>query len=154
MVRATGARITRPRVEILAVLLAAERTLSHHELASRINGALGIDRVTVYRVLDWLSEKGLAHKISGADRVWRYNAAERAHPASHAHFECERCGSVICLDALGAKPRIRVPRGYVSREVALTVKGICAACVQARPRTRGGLKSSGAPHSRRLSPGT
>ena len=65
MVRDTGARTTRPRVAILAVLLAAERALSHNEVERRVNSAFGIDRVTVYRVLDWLSGQGLAHKIAG-----------------------------------------------------------------------------------------
>lgn len=136
MLRETGARLTRPRVEILAVLLAAERALSHHEVESRINGALGIDRVTVYRVLDWLSAKGLAHKISGEDRVWRYNAAEHARSQAHAHFQCERCGTVICLDESDEELRVRVPRGFVSHEIALTVKGYCATCVHAQGPAR------------------
>jgi Fur family ferric uptake transcriptional regulator len=118
------------------VLLAAERALSHNEVERRIDSGVGIDRVTVYRVLDWLSENGLAHKIAGEDRVWRYNAAGHAHPASHAHFQCERCGTVICLDEQGKKPRVRVPRGFVSRDVALTVKGYCAACVHAGSPSR------------------
>ena len=136
MVRETGERLTRPRVEILAVLLAAERALSHHEVESRINASLGIDRVTVYRVLDWLSEKGLAHRIAGADRVSRYNAAEHAHSRAHAHFECERCGTVICLDEQDNALRVRVPRGFVSHEIALTVKGYCATCVHAHGAAR------------------
>jgi Fur family ferric uptake transcriptional regulator len=131
MVRATGARITRPRVAILAALLASDRALSHHEVESQLNRALGIDRVTVYRVLDWLSAHGLAHKIAGEDRVWRYNAAEHAHSRAHAHFQCERCSTVICLDEPQRELRVRVPRGFVSHEIALTVKGYCAACVHA-----------------------
>jgi len=131
MVRKTGARITRPRVEILGVLLAAERALSHHEVESRINRAIAIDRVTVYRVLDWLSCSGLAHRIAGEDRVARYNAAERAHAGSHAHFQCERCGTVVCLDEDDEKPRVRVPRGFVPHAIALTVKGYCATCAHA-----------------------
>lgn len=135
MVRATGARITRPRVEILAVLLASNRALSHHEVEKHIDRALGIDRVTVYRVLDWLSAQGLAHKIAGEDRVRRYNAAEHAH-RSHAHFQCERCSTVICLDEPRRGLRVRVPRGFVSHEIALTVKGYCATCVHAESASR------------------
>ena len=131
MVRATGARITRPRVEILAVLLASDRALSHHQVEKHVNRALGIDRVTVYRVLDWLSTRGLAHKIAGEDRLWRYNAAEHAHSQSHAHFQCERCGTVICLDEPHRELRVRVPRDFVSHEIALTIKGYCASCVHA-----------------------
>ena len=128
LIRATGARITRPRVEVLAVLLAAERALSHHEVEQRLNASLGIDRVTVYRVLDWLREQGLAHRIAGEDRVSRYNAAGEEHSHSHAHFHCERCGTVICLDEPERTLRVRVPHGFVSRDVALTVKGYCASC--------------------------
>lgn len=128
MLRATGERVTTPRVEILSVLLASDRALSHHEVEKRLNRGLGIDRVTVYRVLDWLSAHGLAHKIAGEDRVSRYNAAEHAHQ-SHAHFHCERCGTVICLDEPQRGLRVRIPRGFVSHEIALTVKGRCAACV-------------------------
>lgn len=135
MIRATGARITRQRVEILAVLLASDRALSHHEVEKRLNRAFGIDRVTVYRVLDWLAANGLAHKIAGEDRVWRYNAAENAH-RSHAHFQCERCSTVICLDEPRRGFRVRVPRGFVSHEVALTVKGYCAGCVHGESAKR------------------
>lgn len=129
MLRAAGARVTRPRVVILAALLASDRALSHHEVEKRLDRGPGIDRVTVYRVLDWLSAHGLAHKIAGEDRVSRYNAAEHAH-RSHAHFQCERCGTVICLDEPQRGLRVRVPRGFVSHEIALTVKGHCAACTR------------------------
>ena len=133
MIRDAGARVTRPRIEILAVLLAGERALSHREVELRLSPRHGIDRVTVYRVLDWLNREGLAHKIAGDDRVWRFNAAERAHP-SHAHFHCGRCGNVVCLDELKEKPRIRIPRGFAPHEFVLTVKGLCATCLHGGPR--------------------
>lgn len=137
MIREIGARVTRSRIEILAVLLAAERALSHHEVERRINKPLRIDRVTVYRVLDWLNENALAHRIAGEDRISRYNAAEHAHSRSHAHFQCQRCRTVICLDEPVRQLLVRVPRGFVSREVGLTVKGYCARCADAgRPARR------------------
>ena len=118
-------------MEVLAVLLAAERALTHHEVERRINRRLGVDRVTVYRVLDWLTGQNLAHKIAGEDRVWRFNAAsdesERSH--SHAHFTCNRCGEVICLGEVRAARGIQLPSGYRSQDVQLTVRGLCAGCV-------------------------
>ena len=150
LVRQTGARTTRPRVEILAVLLAAERALSHNEVERRVNSTLGIDRVTVYRVLDWLGEHGLAHRIAGEDRVSRYNAVAHTRSRSHAHFQCERCGTVICLDELGAGPRVRVPRGFVLHDIALTVKGFCARCGHhGRGRTPDALRTRAGGRSRR-----
>jgi Fur family ferric uptake transcriptional regulator len=132
MIREAGARVTRARIEVLAVLLEAERALTHHEVERRLNRSLGVDRVTVYRVLDWLSGSGLAHKIAGDDRVSRYNAAERAHSRAHAHFHCGRCSTVVCLDDTDAPKAVPLPRGFVSHEVVLTVKGLCATCAHTR----------------------
>jgi len=135
-IRRTGARVTRARVEVLAALLAAERALTHHEVEGRINRDLGVDRVTVYRVLEWLTSRGLAHKIAGDDRVWRFNAAndERGRSHAHAHFKCNNCGEVICLDEVRAARSVKLPSGYRSQEVELTVKGLCAECLPARKR--------------------
>ncbi|MDB5922640.1 MAG: transcriptional repressor [Betaproteobacteria bacterium] len=132
MIRESGARVTRARVEVLAVLLKAERALSHHDVERRLNRSLGVDRVTVYRVLDWLSGCGLAHKIAGEDRISRYNAAEHAHSRAHAHFQCGRCGTVVCLDDADAPTEVPVPTGFVPHEVVLTVKGLCATCAHTR----------------------
>lgn len=135
-VRATGARMTRPRIMVLAVLLEAERALTHTDVESRLPRATDVDRVTIYRVLEWLTEQGLAHKIAGDDRVWRFNAAAHAHEGPHAHFQCSDCGKVICLDEAQARPAVKLPTGYKQQQVELTIKGLCAQCVPAaRPRT-------------------
>ena len=125
----TGARQTRARREVLMTLLSAGEALSHHELERRLKRGHDVDRVTLYRVLEWLTEQGLAHKLSGHDRVWRYSAAGHA-PAggrSHAHFECSACGKVICLDE-ARLPAISLPAGYRRRAVEITVKGRCDTC--------------------------
>ena len=138
-VRRTGARVTRPRIEVLAALLAARHALTHHEIERQVNRAAGMDRVTIYRVLEWLTIHELAHRISGDDRVWRFNAAEEKHAQRHAHFKCNHCGEVICL-VKAVTRSIRLPSGYRSQEIDLTVKGLCAGCVpapSARRRLRG-----------------
>jgi Fur family ferric uptake transcriptional regulator len=130
--RRTGARVTRPRIEILAVLLAAPRALTHHEIERQVNRAHGIDRVTIYRVLEWLTAGALAHRIAGEDRVWRFNAAEAEHDRRHAHFQCNDCGDVICLDQAVTARNIPLPTGFRPQEIELTVKGLCADCLPAR----------------------
>lgn len=121
-----GARATRARIDVLAVLLATGDALSHHDVERCLPRGHGIDRVTLYRVLDWLTAQGLAHKVAGDDRVWRYSAAGHAAGA-HAHFQCRDCGRVVCLD--GARvPAIPLPAGFRRNEVEVTVKGTCAAC--------------------------
>ena len=85
-----------------------------------------MDRVTLYRVLDWLVAQGLAHRIAGLDRVWRYSIAADAHEG-HAHFQCNHCGKVVCLSGIGER-RVPLPPGFRSERVELTVKGLCAQC--------------------------
>lgn len=128
MIRTTGERVTNARIEILATLLKAEAALTHGEIEARLSQASGIDRVTVYRVLDWLTEQNLAHKISGDDRVWRFNVAGAASAHNHAHFKCNCCHRVICLDDLGRGFTPELPAGYTPQEIDLTIKGLCADC--------------------------
>jgi hypothetical protein len=42
----------------------------------------GLDRVTAYRVLRWLEQHGVAHRLADEERVWRFSAEEdTARPA-------------------------------------------------------------------------
>jgi len=126
-IRATGARLTAPRAQVLATILAANRALSHHDI-DRVLGTTRLDRVTVYRVLEWLVDQGLAHRIAGPDRVWRFAIAGEAHEA-HAHFQCHRCGTMLCLDELSArKVPLQLPRGCRPERIEVTVTGLCAEC--------------------------
>jgi Fur family ferric uptake transcriptional regulator len=136
LVRRTGARVTRARVEVLATLLSATHALTHHEVEQRVGRGPRVDRVTIYRVLDWLTGNGLAHRIAGDDRVWRFNAADEGHGRRHAHFQCNDCGEVICLEEMAVARDVRLPHGYRSQELELTVKGLCADCVPARRDSR------------------
>lgn len=69
-----NARVTQPRVRVLTLLLNAEHALSHTDIISLMaaTGDEPLDRVTIYRVLEWLLEQQLVHRIAGADRVWRF----------------------------------------------------------------------------------
>ena len=127
-IRATGERLTTPRAAVLAALLGSESALTHHEVEAALPPDLAVDRVTVYRVLDWLVSLGLAHRIPGEDRTWRFRANRDDSHGPHAHFTCSRCGKTVCLDDVAVPPGVKVPRGFLPKEVELTVKGLCAAC--------------------------
>jgi Fur family ferric uptake transcriptional regulator len=131
-VRSAATRTTRPRVAILAALLEARSALTHHEVERRVGRGMGVDRVTIYRVLEWLVARGLAHRVSGDDRVWRFNAIDEEHAGRHAHFQCNHCGEVTCLEEVVATRNVPLPSGYRPQEVELVVKGQCAACTPAR----------------------
>ncbi|HEX4943267.1 MAG TPA: Fur family transcriptional regulator [Usitatibacteraceae bacterium] len=127
-IRAAGERLTAPRAAVLAALLGSEAALTHHELEGALRADLAVDRVTVYRVLDWLVAVGLAHRIPGEDRTWRFHANRDRSHGPHAHFTCSRCGKTVCLEDVAVPPRVRLPRGFLPQRVELTVQGLCAAC--------------------------
>jgi Fur family ferric uptake transcriptional regulator len=141
-VRDTGARLTGARVRVLAALLEADRALSHAEvqrLLARDDRLEALDRVTVYRVLDWLVEAGLAHRVAGPDRVGRFSAHAGplgAGHGRHGHFKCVRCDRVFCMNAspgLARSVRAMLPEGFAGDQVELTVLGRCADCAARHP---------------------
>lgn len=120
-------RATQARITVLELLLRASHALSHAEVESVVQSARQqIDRVTIYRVLEWLVSNNLAHKIPGKDRVWRYSAAyQETH--HHVHFHCTHCDQTVCLSS--TKPDlIRLPKGYQFEESMLVIEGICPRC--------------------------
>jgi len=127
-IRATGQRVTLARVQVLEALQGAGRALTHHEVEQATAAAGPLDRVTVYRVLDWLTRTGLAHRIAGEDRVWRFNSVAPSGSHAHAHFRCNECSRVICLDDLPRGVRPRLPAGYRSQGLEVTVTGQCPNC--------------------------
>ena len=133
LVRAQRARVTVPRVRVLAELLAAGRALTHQEVQRCVEASADsehIDRVTLYRVLEWLVEVGLAHRVSGPDRVYRFSAQPAGH-AMHGHFRCAVCQRMFCLEEAAGLARVvkaMLPEGFSSDSVELTVSGRCGQC--------------------------
>lgn len=143
--RQTQVRVTQARKEVLSVLLEQQRALSHTEMQDALPT---MDRVTLYRALDCLADAGLAHKITGDDRVFRFSTGhEPAQLASsvdkiaqhqHGHFQCTRCAKVFCLEQPDAGHTLRdqlqatldatVAKGFQSHAIEVTIKGWCDRC--------------------------
>jgi Fur family ferric uptake transcriptional regulator len=136
MLRNVGERATPARETVLDVLLDAPCALTHQEIEqyARERG-LAADRVTVYRVLDWLVARRYAHRIAGEDRVWRFNAAgPEAH--GHAHFRCTACGQVFCLNDLQPGLGFNLPKGFQFERAELTIQGLCPDCSKTKTPSR------------------
>jgi Fur family ferric uptake transcriptional regulator len=128
LVRDAGGRATPARTAVLNLLLAMPQPISHREVEEALSAAgYGFDRVTLYRALEWLETHGLAHKVSGEDRIWRFRGSSGDHH-EHAHFQCRVCGSTRCLSDVSPPQGMRVPRGYRVEGVALTLRGLCPSC--------------------------
>ena len=143
LLSAHGLRRTQAARLVLACMLANPDTTYTHaqlQLATQDNQAAALDRVTLYRLIDRLTQVGLLLCRVDANRVRRYQAM----PASvHAipHFECQSChqdrplagalkanavdlekAAQTALEALKAL-------GYQGMSMDFAVRGVCADCV-------------------------
>lgn len=125
-IRRCGARATPARIRVLQLLRATPGALSHHEIEQAL-GESALDRVTLYRVLDWLVENGLAHKSADAQRVFRFSVAAESEHAKHVHFRCDSCGRVFCLDQAPPSPPT-MPDGFSLSRADFDLRGCCANC--------------------------
>lgn len=142
LLSAHGLRRTSAARLVLAWLLAhPDTSYTHAQLQAALQGdsTLALDRVTLYRLIDRLTQVGLLLCRVDAKRVRRYQAM----PASvHAtpHFECQSCHRDSPLgDALQAKG-IDLERaaqtafealkalGYQGLSMDFAVRGVCMDC--------------------------
>jgi Fur family transcriptional regulator, ferric uptake regulator len=138
-----GLRPTKARVAVLNTLLTSTNALSHPDILAALQG-VEIDRVTVYRVLDWLLENSLIHKISSDDRAWKFqlNAPKRNYRSAdtghlgllsnhgHAHLHCQQCGTVLCIHELAAHIPQSLFDTYRVSNIEISLKGLCLDCQQ------------------------
>lgn len=145
--RAARVRVTQARLEVLSLLCAQHRAMSHTEMQDAMPQ---MDRVTLYRALDCLTEAGLAHKIASDDRVFRFSSGSESAQTTddnqagghaqhhHGHFKCTRCAKVFCLEQPDSNLSLRdqlqetlastALKGFQSHDIEVTIKGWCNQC--------------------------
>lgn len=138
-----GLRPTKARLAVLKTIAEAGSALSHAEIVEHLAGQKEFDRVTIYRVLDWLTEHQLIHKISGENRAWKFQLnvpsfSKNSRPGNistlfnnshhHAHLHCTACGKISCIHTI----RPHFPQAtldeYQVTAIDINLKGICADC--------------------------
>ena len=137
LLRGAGLRRTPVRVAVLDRVTAARQPLGAPEIIRRLGEET--DPVTVYRTLNTLAEHKLVHRVRGEDGAWRYAAGSAADAAEdrrqdhpHAHFVCDSCGTVECLEQLPLREDLVPPkalgRRYDVSHAELVVHGTCPKC--------------------------
>ncbi|EAR08102.1 Fur family transcriptional regulator [Reinekea blandensis] len=133
-----GLKLTPKRRHLFSLLLASDTPLSAYELADRFKDSFGqaIPAMSVYRMLDFLTENNLAHKLTSENKF-----VSCAHSTcNHAHqvpqfLICERCHQVkevgIKKEVFDALRESVDSAGYSLREAQLELKCLCAACAEA-----------------------
>jgi Fur family ferric uptake transcriptional regulator len=150
LLSAHGLRRTAAARRVLGWLLAhPDTSYTHAQLQNALQSGeadggdgAALDRVTLYRLIDRLTQVGLLLCRVDAQRVRRYQAM----PASvHAlpHFECQSChrdsplvgalqGNTLDLE-VAAQSALQALKalGYQGLSLDVAVRGVCADCVSA-----------------------
>ncbi len=122
----SGGRLTPARQTVLQILKGTNLALTHHEIEHQAREkGVQFDRVTLYRALEWLVTKDLAHKVAAEDRVWRFSAA-RDGSRDQAYFHCTNCGAVYCLEVAPLQQPAVVPEGFKAHRTEIMLRGECA----------------------------
>jgi Fur family ferric uptake transcriptional regulator len=136
-IRDVGGRVTYPRVQVLNLLKSAQKPLSHGDIEMLLsqNALPEIDRVTLYRVLDWFIDVGLVSKVANLRGIFCFTATDRnIEHRQHMHFRCTDCGSVTCLDVpLPFPPEL--PNGFHFTSMEFDISGECPDCVHNHTRS-------------------
>ncbi|MBE2262672.1 MAG: Fur family transcriptional regulator [Burkholderiaceae bacterium] len=154
LLAAHGLRRTAAARKVLGWLLAHPTTsYTHGQLQAALADAGGansgdaMDRVTLYRLIDRLTQAGLLLCRVDTQRVRRYQSMP---PSVHAipHFECQSChrdrpldsalqGSALDLDK-AAQTALQALKalGYQGLTVDFAVRGVCADCATHVPGGR------------------
>jgi Fe2+ or Zn2+ uptake regulation protein len=126
--RATGRRVTMPRLLVHRHLRAANRHVTaeqvYAELAQQIPS---LSAATVYDTLDLLDELGLIRRVSTPRGATTYDS----RTDDHHHMICRACGRMEDLDVdvdTGAAENAAHAAGFDPAFAQLTVSGLCSAC--------------------------
>ncbi|APW45957.1 Fur family transcriptional regulator [Rhodoferax antarcticus] len=145
LLSAHGLRRTATARLVLSWFLAhVDTSYTHAQLLAALQGAepddgLTLDRVTLYRLIDRLTQVSLLLCRVDANRVRRYQAMPESVKAM-PHFECQTChrdspltgelqGNALDLEA-AAQNALQTLKalGYEGLSLDLAVRGVCADC--------------------------
>lgn len=130
MLREYGLRVTGPRISVLSTILELGRPSAASDVIE-VLGDIGLSEVTVYRNLNRLVEEGLLKPVDTPERRRRFEVRSSGggHEHPHAHFVCDGCGNVTCLEL--ESPPVKsegVPEGFRVKASRLVLHGTCDTC--------------------------
>ncbi|MGD1946140.1 MAG: Fur family transcriptional regulator [Croceivirga sp.] len=119
-------RKTKFRKALLSCLVNSRHALSHVDFKEKMGK--GIDKSTLYRNLSAFEDAGIIHKINDHSGVAKYAFGKvNEDEGRHAHFVCEKCETVFCVENMVNVP-VDVPPGFKTKSIQTIITGICGDC--------------------------
>ena len=124
-----GERMTAPRRRVLELLLQAGEAVKAYDLIARFgDDGQPAKPPTVYRALEFLERKGLAHRIASISAYVACSSGSADHAA--AFLICDCCGATQEVSAPVAEglDRAASAAGYAIERTTIEAHGRCPAC--------------------------
>ena len=121
-------KATPTRIEVLKIIDEAGTAIPLAMIQNRFKET---DRVTLYRTMQVLTEKGIIHKVyDGAGETYYALCGKRCndkqHDHNHIHFKCTECDMVSC-EYPEENISIKIP-DFIIEKVQVNIEGICPRC--------------------------
>lgn len=125
----TGDRLTAARRRVLALMLETGEPVKAYDLIARFGeDGQAAKPPTVYRALEFLERKGLAHRIASISAYVACTSGADDHAA--AFLICDCCGATeeVPASQVGGLAEAARTTGYVIERTTIEAHGRCPAC--------------------------
>jgi len=127
-----GGKLTEPRRDVLALLLAAERPLGAYDLIEQMQALRGrTNPPTVYRALEFFERLGMIHRI---DSQKAYVACQGGttghHPVFLVCYVCKRATEVAMPEVGSMLEGLALAHDFQAEQIVQEIEGRCHACVE------------------------
>ena len=137
LIEQSGLDPTPNRIKVLEAIGKSRSPVSAGDILEASGGSGGINRVTIYRILDLLVDRELAVRMIGGGRSLVYGLApSEKHPA-HPHFHCRKCGTMQCLPPGSIQVDLKdIEQSFSGeiRSVEIRMDGTCRNCLKKKRR--------------------
>jgi Fur family transcriptional regulator, zinc uptake regulator len=131
----SGLRLTDKRCNVLKILLQAGEPLSAYDLADRYRDEVGksLSAMSAYRMLDFLQQAGLVHKLETTNQyvACSHIACEHEHQVPQ-FLICDRCHTVqevgLRKQLLNELKASIENTGFMLASQQLELHGVCEQC--------------------------
>lgn len=133
LLQSGGLEPTLNRLRVLEVIGSNSAPVSAQDIFATVRRTTGINRVTVYRILDLLASRRLVERLSSGGRSLVYGMAPNENHPAHPHFHCRNCGALQCLQPGSLSVDLRGIARFFAGEihgVEVRVDGICRNCLK------------------------
>ena len=113
--------------------IANKDPLAHAEIIAIQKALKSTDRVTLYRTLQTLSDKGIIHKAANIDNedyyaICGHSCNSQDHNHNHVHFKCNDCNTITC-ENMEEEVIISLPH-YTIDSISININGKCKSCLK------------------------